>query len=688
VRWVAGVVLVAAALARAADADDLATIRARFIASILPTDNSARSQILREALRHAGSMKADGSWVDIDYSDQARSLWHPRDHLQRLLVMAKAVRLAHDEALKRKTLAGVDFWLAHDLRNPNWWWNEIGAPQLLGETSLVMKEDLSEAQRKSVIQIMSRGVWKKWTGQNLVWGVTNQIVRGCLEESEELVAEGYQRLYDEIRIVPAALEGIQADYSFHQHGPQFYSGGYGQAFAQDTARFTSFAWDTKFQISPDKLDVLEHYLLDGEAWMIRGDTFDHSATGREITRKGKAAVTHSWTSGPVTPPGAAYTMATAVHLLSSHELPRKAELDAFASRLRGDATSVELVGNKHFWDSDYMSHRRAGYFASVRMFSDRLLNTETINDEGRKSQHLADGCCLIYRSGYEYRNIFPVWDWTKIPGTTAEQGTLDVEPHAIGTRGKTSFVGGASDGTCGMAAMDLERGKLKAHKAWMFFDDAIVCLGAGIGCTSENPVVTSVNQCRFNGAVTKGSAGDVRWFHHDGVGYVVPSGADVHLTTGKQTGSWAEIGTGSAEVLSEPVFNLWIDHGTHALGGMYAYIVLPDNSAAATEQRAGKLDVEILSNTPEIQAVRHSGSDRTMIAFFAAGKLDLGEGHSVSVDRPCLVMIHREAQGAKVTVSNPCNRALVVKVRLDKTDATFDLPGGEMAGASVARRIP
>jgi chondroitin AC lyase len=351
--------------------------------------------------------------------------------------------------------------------------------------------------------------------------------------------------------------------------------------------------------------------------------------------------------------------------------------------LRGE-DSTPLVGNRHFWKSDYMSQRRPGYFASVKMFSDRLANTEQVNGEGLKSQHLADGCCLLYRSGYEYKNIFPVWDWTKIPGTTAEQGTLNIEPHAIGTRGKTSFVGGVSDGKYGMAAMSLERGKLKAHKSWMFFDDEFVCLGAGINCTSGNDVATSVNQCRLSGSVERGSEGNAAWFYHDGVGYIVLAGSTAHLATKNQHGKWSDIGTGSAEMLSEPVFNLWIDHGAHVTDGSYAYIVLPDGATDVTKERAAKLDVEILSNTSEVQAVRHLASGRTMIAFYSAGKLDLGGGHWFSVDQPCLVIL----SSADVTVSNPCNQAMTVHLSLDNKTLAMELHDGEMAGSSVTQRLP
>src|SRR5205814_10435107 len=129
----------------------------------------------------------------------------------------------------------LDHWLEHDYRNPNWWHNEVGTPQLLGSAALLLGSDLSQDRLDKIVVIMKRSVWTKWTGQNLVWGVTNQIMRGLLQNDPALVTEAYSRLYDEVRV--SMSEGIQPDFSFHQHGPQLYSGGYGLYFAQDLPRF-------------------------------------------------------------------------------------------------------------------------------------------------------------------------------------------------------------------------------------------------------------------------------------------------------------------------------------------------------------------------------------------------------------------------------------------------------------------
>ncbi len=110
-----------------------------------------------------------------------------------------------------------------------------------------------------------------------------------------------------------------------------------------------------------------------------------------------------------------------------------------------------------------------------------MLNSELVNSEGRKSVHLSDGANYLYLSGDEYRNIFPVWDWTKVPGTTAIQGTLETgEKDPIRAHGMTTFDGGVSDGTYGMAAMDLARGKLVGEEGVVLFRLEYVALGAGI----------------------------------------------------------------------------------------------------------------------------------------------------------------------------------------------------------------
>ncbi len=186
------------------------------------------------------------------------------------------------------------------------------------------------------------------------------------------------------------------------------------------------------------------------------------------------------TAGPVTPVGPAYSLGNVMAMLAAEPTPRQKELAGFAARLHGEAGAPEFTGNKQFWDSDFMTHRRAGYYTSVKMLSSRMQNGELVNNEGRKSMHLSDGANYLYLTGNEYANVFAVWDWTKIPGTTAIQGTLVTgEKDPIRAHGGTAFDGGVSDGTYGMAAMDLKRGGTVGEEGLVLLRFGLRCAGRG-----------------------------------------------------------------------------------------------------------------------------------------------------------------------------------------------------------------
>jgi chondroitin AC lyase len=688
----------------------LDTIRSRFVLSMMPPTDELAADIIDKAHKRAAELKADATWPDLDYADQGRARWPLGEHLGRTLLMARASYILRDrntpeEQLDAKTIAALDWWLDHDLKNPNWWWNEIGVPQFLGEISIFMQPKLSPKRLDDVVKIMRRSVWTKWTGQNLVWGTQIQILRGLLIGDAAAVREAYARMYDEIRIVKQPEDGIQADFSFHQHGQQLYNGGYGLGFGNDVGRFVAHAWGTPYQIPPDKLQIYLGYLLDGQQWMVFEDLFDFSATGREIIREGKVAVNRKWSGGPISPAGAAYGMANVVRQLASLDVPRKPELVAFAKRLEGAPDQQPLVGNRHYYCSDYMVHRGAHSLMSIKMFSDRMINAELVNTEGKKSHHLSDGATLIYNDGDEYRDIWPVWDWQQVPGTTAEQapdGVLDkLLPKGNHERGQTSFVGGVSNGRLGVAAMDLKRGKLTAKKAWFCFEDRVVCLGAGINCDSDNDVVTCVNQCLTTNS-SDVQQGD-NWVWHRNVGYVFPAGAKFVLSTGEQSGKWSDLGPVQSPLIKKPVFKLTLDHGTRPRDGTYQCVVLPYGRADETRAAAQASPIEVFSNTTTLQAVR-DGEHAMGIVFRQAGEArgggggGGGGGWNVAVDRPCLVLLEQRDDGLHVSVSNPESQPATVNVTIDRavhgdgatvdgngTRIQFDLPGGLIAGSTVTK---
>ncbi|MFP4249443.1 MAG: polysaccharide lyase 8 family protein, partial [Armatimonadota bacterium] len=678
---------------------DLDTIKHRMIDRLIPL-NASEERILGLV----DALNDEGAWPDIDYESDSRAAWDVANHMGRLATIARTWAtpghaLHHDATVLDGILRAYDYWMQLDPIAPNWWHNEIGVPRQLYRAMLMIADELSEEQMAAGLRVLERAKLGM-TGQNLVWVAEVSIARGCLADDPLLVMAAFNAIEDEIAITTG--EGIQPDFSFYQHGEQLYSGGYGRGFSVDCPMFAALADGTAFAFDDEKIEILSSYLLDGQQWMIRGGTFDYSACGREVSRKGG---------------GGARSLIHACRAMLQLEPPRASEFEAFMQRLEaGDDAppELQLSGNRSFWRSEFMTHHRPEWYMSVRMTSPLVVQSETANSENLRGQLLSDGVTYIMRGGDEYRQIFPVWDWRRLPGITAE---LTPDPPGIenGRRGERSFVGGISDGEFGAAVMDFARDDLLARKAWFFFHDAAVCLGAGISSTSDHPVLTSLNQCHARGPVTLADADgsreldggltsdSIEWVHHDGFAYLLPEPATVRVSNEEQTGSWWEINPQYAqEELSLPVFSIGIEHGAGPEDASYVYLVAPAEDATGAEALAADLPVRLLANSAQVQAVADASAGVHAGAFHEAGELELADGLTVAVSAPCLLMVRETDDGLAVTAANPENEALALDVTLSQrlegdgcswdeaageSTAHFDLPGEMYAGQSVTREL-
>lgn len=674
------------------------TVRSRMERSVI---GSVTARQAADARRYASDLRPDGSWPDVDYTDKAGSDWKTETHLTRTLEIAGAWAdpfspARRDAVLKDAACRALDYWLEHDFQNPNWWHNQISVPRAVGETLLLLGSEAGETRIRKAATIMARSDWETlvgtrkvdWTGANLSDMAWNRVLRGLVQGNSGMVAEAFSKAFAEVRIVPPGDDGIQADMSFHQHGPLIYDAGYGEVFVRDVVQFLTIADGTAFAAPPATRDLIVRYVLDGPQWMMRGVRWDYGVIGRAISRRERSA------QGYLTP----------LDALAALPGPRQAELQAFAQRLRGEKATA-LLGNRHYWDSDFMVHERPGWYASARGYSTRTMNTDgPHNGEGTKSHYIADGAFVLMRTGEEYTEIFPAWDWRKAPGTTVEQSDAPLDPLHPHRMGTTSFVGGASDGRYGLETMDLAHDGLTAAKSWFFFDDECVCLGAGITDQSENPVGTTLEQCLLRAPVVQAGrteplqrdaqTSDARWILHDGVGYVFPSDTTVHLDMRTKTGRWSDIGTGSKAPLTRDVFLLWLDHGKKPSGVSYEYTVVPNATAKDLDARVRQNPMTVVSNTRNLQAVRHDKLGILEAAFRKPGTAAFVEGLTIGVDQPCALVARKTGDAVSLAVSNPVNKPLRVQVMLTPggLDAkswiiVFDLPDGRLAGSSVVKTV-
>jgi len=512
----------------------------------------------------------------------------------------------------------------------------VPIPRAVGEVALLLRDDLGQVRLARVSRIL-RQAWPPppggiGVGANLFYRSDAGVLHALLMRDAKLLRSVFCRAAAEIRITEK--EGIQEDMSFHQHGPQFYTGSYGLEFIRGAIRIAKLGDGTGLALPRDKQDLLLALLLDGLQWIVHGSMIDPGAQGRNFSRKGAGR--------------GGRTTAVFCNALAASDVPRREELVTYAKA---------LGGNRCFWRSDFMVHRRPGWYLSTKMASVRTVGTESGNGEGLKQYHLADGACFVLRRGDEYDGIQPVWDWRRVPGTTCEQaqGPLPLINWGHGARGSTHFVGGASDGNNGVAVMHLDKAGVHARKSWFYFGDQAICLGAGIRAEGKHAVVTTLNQCLARLPVQCGEG----WAHHDGVGYVALDGT-LHDKVEKQRGTWASINRNyDGTVIEQDVFSAWIDHGPRPRGTTYAYVILPDATSRRTAAFATKSPVRILANTEKLQAVRHERLSLTGIIFHAAGSVA-----GVSADRPCVILVQRDAAGARFSLADPAQRNEPVTVTL------------------------
>ncbi|MCA1760468.1 MAG: polysaccharide lyase beta-sandwich domain-containing protein, partial [Bacteroidales bacterium] len=404
---------------------------------------------------------------------------------------------------------------------------------------------------------------------------------------------------------------------------------------------------------------------------------------------------------------------------------RKSELEEIKNTRDSGAEST-LSHATFYWHSEHFSYQRPDWFTSVRMYSTRNHNMEVpYNSEGFLNHHRGDGTNHISVTGDEYYDMAPVYDYQKIPGTTVMQKPELPDARELQKLGITDFVGAATDGKYGTAAFDFRspHDPLIARKAWFFFDDEYVCLGAGISCRQQLPVVTTLNQCLLRGDVTLFSGKNklvaekgekefenVDWVFHDGIGYVFPEPTKVELKNSAETGSWWRVNQQSdspKDQISLNVFKLWLNHGERASDETYEYIVVPATSLEKMEQSSSKNNIEILLNTPEIQAVKHSGLNMCQAVFYKGGEVEINDEFRLVSDNPGIVMLKMNGNKVeKISVADPNrdlkNFHLSISEKIENsgeylnavwdekeklTHITILLPQGNYAGGSVTIQL-
>nr|MBI1230262.1 hypothetical protein [Cytophagales bacterium] len=642
---------------------------------------------LSAAAAYYSSQQPDGSWSDVDYLDTDNE-WDPLKALDRTLVMAYAYSHPKDTYFKKRALlAAIEkslrYWYDVNPVCKNWYKNDLAKQMYLGVIALLVEEEISPDLMRRLIEDQTDE--PRMTGSNRTLFATSVFYRGVLERNPERISAGVQGVLDQVGI--NEMEGIQQDFSFHQHGPYLYNGSYGNNFLRETIWMAAMVQGTPFAFKEEELAVLRNYFLNGTRWMTYKGLLDYNVRGRQVGR----------------PSG--FDQRAEI-LLPQLEYFLKADPEyrnEYAISLEKIVRKQPQIegGHKHFWRSDYTAHHRGDYFTSLRMCSERTIGVETdVNSENLLGYYLPYGLTYIYRNGDEYENIFPVWDWAKLPGVTSPAELYPIKKGAFTQQ--TQFVGGVSDGHFGVSAMDLNVNDLTGKKAWFWWDQEWVALGADIASTKEEDLIqTGVNQAKLKGEIvvdgkvhsaeTIGSK-DPTWVWHDSIGYYFPgTSPNVHVSGKEQTGQMHRIyGLGENTHHSMDVFSLWLSHGSKPENATYAYAVIPGISAQTMEAYAKDSPFDILENNGQVQAVRHRRLNVTGVVFYEPVPFRLRDSLIIKPNLPCTMLINQGT--GTVSISDPTATQVNLEITVTHPNGInepflVNLPAGLDAGKSVAVSI-
>ena len=620
-----------------------------------------------------------GCFIDIDYARRDRTNWMPLIHVDRLYDFVFAYThpknsYYQNEDLYHKIVKGLEYWHHRNPHCNNWWYNQIAEPQKLGILLIQMrvgKRQIPEVLETKVLQRMRKdgGHPARWTGANRTDIALHWIYRACLQKNDVDLKTAVENVYSPLSYT--VKEGFQHDNSYFQHGVQLYIGGYGDEILKGVTQVALYTKGTKYALDDERIQFLRHFMCGTYYQVIRGQYMLFDVLGRGVSRNNGTQKSH-----------AALFAKRMLELDPAHI----DEYNAIIARLEGKKSANYGIKplHTHYFRGDYALHVRPHYTFDVRMVSNRTMRCEYGNGENLKTYFMSDGCTNIVTEGDEYARIFPVWNWNRIPGVTAPQ--LDTIPRTVidwQTKGTSVFAGGVSDSLYGVSVysyLDTYADiNTAAKKSWFFFDDEIICLGAGVNSTAGVPVCTTINQCLLSkkevilsqskkqSMVKEGDFvyDSPEWVLHNGIGYVFPAGGNLFLSKKMQTGSWYSINhTESKNEQQQEVFTLGFNHGCNPRNATYAYIVVPGIHSARKMNNYRKSPVEILANTDSMQIVRHTKLGIWQMVFYKEGTFRSGE-LSVSVDKACALMIKDGHSGnAELHIADPGQTQSCIKVEL------------------------
>lgn len=604
----------------------------------------------------------------------------------------------------------------------NWyhWW--ISIPQGVANTVILMHEDMPQellSKEAGVLKYFNEDpqwVYKvkgaagrmEMTGANLAETSLASQLRGAACDDPIAVLNG-TKYFDKFISVVTSGDGLYSDGSFIQHSNLAYTGGYGSTLLNTADKLLYVSAGTDWEVDSEKLDVLWNFIWDGVRPLYADGAVFDMVSGRGISRPSSA----DWKSGRVILEAVALLSDSAPdewkHQLQSFvKAQAQAGIDAvgeeeyFAGR---NAAAVSAVKNilrddrieaadnsgyaKVFGVMDKAVAHGDDFSLGISYASSRTGRFEFGNNENKQGWHQGDGAVYMYNgdSGQYADNYWNTVDNQRLAGITTDHSAWELAAWG-NYPGNADYNGGAALGRYAAVAMDFKNYRdasnpdLTAKKAWFVFDDEIVHLGTEIKGIDparttetivENKKVNGDNELLINGVPypaevnTDSTETAVSWAWLEGnqgsdrMGYYFPEASDVYVKREVREGSWSDVGTGSPDAVSRNYVSLAVRHDME--NDTYQYVLLPGKDADEAGAYSEDPDIEILSNTPFVQAVHEKNEEVYSYVFWEPQNGEMVRAGDVESDYATVVM-KKDGERITLAVSSPMQDRDTVKVRL------------------------
>lgn len=656
-------------------ADEYDNLRTSWQNYLMSTAGSA-SSVASTANGYLSSMNTNSSRTYLwSYYPLGSSSANLTSTFQQLQTMALAwsmtgSSLKGNAALAAAINSGLDFmcsnyYTATTSEYGNWYDWEIGSPQALNNTAALMYSSLTTTELNNYASAenhyspgSSAATFGWMTGANTSDKALVAIICGILVKNGNQIASGQTNLYPVFSYVTTS-DGFYVDNSFVFHNVIAYTGHYGLVLLGDIPKIVNLLNGSQWAIAATNLSNIYNWATNSFEPLIYHGAMMDMVRGRAV----------SWSYETESGDG-------------SGALSAMGQIGEFAPASVG-ATLTNFInspqiapGQFHFGSMDRVVAQRSGFAFGISMSSTRIANYESINSGNLHGWHQGDGMTYLYIGNSENQfnsDFWPTVDPYHLPGITVE---TNVQSNSAGEASTSdqNWVGGAQVAkTYGVAGMSLHAWNttLYAKKSWFMFDNEIVCLGAGITCAGPSGVHTVAENRRLgstisesfvlNGASITPSVNwssnlpstTASWCGLSGTGgYYFPAGnSNLQATFTQNTGTWAAINSGdSTTSYTDNYLKLWYNHGLQPTNATYSYVILPNMTSTSVSNYASNPDIDILANTPNIQAAKKPTIGVVAANFWANGNssVDL-----ISVNNKSSVITWENANGISVGISDP-----------------------------------